>query len=308
MMVSSLLFLKGLGLCIGQLAFGFTVGALFYWSFRKLRARLQARRGPPWYQIFADILKLLSKENVIPLIANRPIFTLAPLLSFTGYLVVLFSIPIAGIQLIPGDLIVILVFLMLSRIAIILAGTGSGSPYGAIWSSRETVLLVASEVPFVVSAAITAAHVHSLDIMKIVEVQYQSQPFVMHYPFATAAFIICALVTLGRKPFDIPDADVEIIAGPYTEYSGPLLAFFEISNVLKWFVIPALAVDLFFAGGFGNIMIFLGLSFCIVVLISFVDAQNPRYRVDEAFKVLIMWATALVIVDLLRVTTGYLLW
>jgi len=289
--------------------FGFIVGALFYWAFRKVRARLQARRGPPWYQTFADVTKLLFKESITPLIADKTIFYLAPLLAFTGYLVALLQLPIGNVYPpFAGDLIVILIFLTLPGVAVILGGSGSGSPYGAIGSSRETALLVASEIPFIISALVTGIQSKSMNILKIVDAQNQFGPMALHYPLATSAFFMCMLLKLGRKPFDIPDAEVEIIAGPYTEYSGSLLGLFEISNALRWFVIPALAVNLFFAGGLANFFVFLIFCSIVVAFISFLDAQNSRYRIDQAFNFLLTWATLLALIDLLRASTGWALW
>lgn len=296
------------GAYVSQLLIGLIFGAIFYWIFRKLRARFQSRRGPPWYQPFADTLKLLFKESIIPAAANKPLFIITPLLAFTSYLIILLSIPLTGIPLQSGDLIVILIFLTVPSIMAILSGSVSGSPYGAIGSSRETVLMVASEFPIALSVIVLVIHVGSLRIGDIVAAQSQTGPFVYLYPFSAIAFFICGMVKLSRKPFDIPDAEVEIVAGPYTEYSGALLAFFEISNLLRWFVIPAIAIDLFFSGGFGNIILFLVLCFLFVVAVSYFDAQNPRFKVDQAFKFLIIWVTALTIIDLIRVSTGWGLW
>lgn len=288
---------------------GFILGAIFYWLFRKIRARLQARRGPPWYQTFADILKLLSKESITPEVANKTFFYLAPLLAFTGYLVALLQLPIMGVHPpLPGDLIVVLVFLTIPGIAIVLGGLSSGSTYGAFGSSREIALLVAGEIPFVISALVTAIQARSANILDIVSVQSQLGPMAFHYPFATISFVIGMLLKLGRKPFDIPDAEVEIVTGPYTEYSGSLLGLFEISNALRWFVVPAFAVCLFFSGGLGNPLLFIILCLALVVLVSFIDAINARYRIDQAFRSVLTWATLLALIDIVRATTGLALW
>ncbi len=301
--------ISNLAFYVLQPFFGFIVGALLYWVFRKIRARLQARRGPPWYQTFADVTKLLFKESITPLIADKTIFYLAPLLAFTGYLVALLQLPIGNMYPpFAGDLIVILIFLTLPGVAVILGGSGSGSPYGAIGSSRETALLVASEIPFAISALVTGIQVKSMNILKIVDAQNQFGPMAFHYPLATVAFFICMLLKLGRKPFDIPDAEVEIIAGPYTEYSGSLLGLFEISNALRWFVIPAFAVNLFFAGGLANLFVFLTLCLIVVAFISFLDTQNSRYRIDQAFNFLLTWATLLAAIDLVRASMGWVFW
>jgi formate hydrogenlyase subunit 4 len=147
-----------------------------------------------------------------------------------------------------------------------------------------------------------------MNILDIVQAQNQLGPMAFHYPFATISFMMGMLLKLGRKPFDIPDAEVEIVAGPYTEYSGSLLGIFEISNALRWFVVPAFAVNLFFAGGLDNPMMFIGLCFLLVVLVSFIDTISTRYRVDQAFKFVLTWATLLALIDLIRATTGWAMW
>ena len=288
---------------------GFVLGGLFYWVFRKIKAKLQSRRGPPWYQTFADIAKLLSKESIVPEVADKTIFYLAPLLAFMGFLVALIQLPIGNIYPpLRGDLIVVLIFLTVPGIAVALGGLSSGSPYGAVGSSREIVLLVASEIPFVISALVVGIQARSMSMIDIVQIQSQLGPFAFHYPFATVAMFMGMLLKLGRKPFDIPDAEVEIVAGPYTEYSGSLLGIFEISNALRWFVVPAFVVNLFFAGGMENPIIFLIICLILVALVSFIDATNARYRIDQAFKFVLTWATLLALIDLVRATTGWGLW
>jgi NADH-quinone oxidoreductase subunit H len=288
---------------------GFIIGAIFYWVFRKVRARLQARRGPPWYQTFADVVKLLSKESITPEIANKTMFQLAPLLAFAGYIVALLQLSFGNIYPpFPGDLIVVLIFLTVPGFAIVLGGLSSGSPYATVGASREIALLVAGEVPFIVSALVVAIQAKSMNIFEIVAAQSQLGPMAFHYPFATISFLMGMLLKLGRKPFDIPDAEVEIVAGPYTEYSGSLLGIFEISNALRWFVIPAFAANLFFAGGLGNPIVFFIICLVLVLLMSFIDAINARYRIDQAFKFVLASATLLAIIDLIRATVGLALW
>lgn len=303
---------------VAQLLAAFLIGALFYWAFRKFRARFQARRGPPWYQPFMDIVKLFSKESIIPSTASRIPFILAPLISFTGYLVIALMVPISQMFFAPlsfaGDLIVILVALTIPSIALIIGGVSSASPYGAIGAGREASLLVASEGVLLASALTPAIYSGTLSLAGLIKVQAVSGPFIAKFPLAATAFFICILLKLGRKPFDIPEAEVEIVAGPYTEYSGPLLGFFEISNVLRWFIMPALGVNLFLGGGRftdmpqTSIPVFLILSIAIVVLASYLDSQNPRWRVDQAFRHMLTWIAALSVIDGLRAATGVGLW
>ncbi|MEM3507020.1 MAG: complex I subunit 1 family protein [Candidatus Bathyarchaeia archaeon] len=288
---------------IGETLLAFLIGCLFYWLSRKLRARFQARKGPPWYQTFADLIKLFSKEAIIPSISGGFVFITAPILSIVGYLIALSLIPL--IQFPPiawfaGDLIVVLYCLMIPSIAMILAGSSSSSPYGAVGASREASLIVAYEIPFIISIITIAIHAKSLSLLELMNLQLKEGAMAFRYPFATLAFIICLIAKLGRKPFDIADADTEIVAGPFTEYSGVLLAFFELSNALKWFILPAFGVSLFFTSNSLNFISFLLLCLSLVFLSSFLDAQNPRFRVEQAFKFFLTLAFVLSVLDLIR--------
>ncbi|RLF14984.1 MAG: NADH-quinone oxidoreductase subunit H [Thermoprotei archaeon] len=303
------------GLIASQVVLAFIFGCIFYWLFRKLRARFQSRIGPPIYQPIADLIKLFSKGSITPLAASKTWFTLAPIMFLAGYLTALALIPL-GVEAplsIAGDLLVVLIALSIPGLAVIMAGSSSGNPYGAVGASRELTLLVGSEIPFVVSALVLARDAGSLSISSILAAQAQA-PFLLKYPFAAVAFFIALVLKLGRKPFDIPEAEVEIVAGPYTDYSGPLLGIFELANVFRWMVLPALAVNLFLSGGrftgepLIDVACFLVLCLAVVFIVSFIDAQSARLRVDQAFKFLLTWGLALALVDLIRASTGWFIW
>ncbi|PCN50490.1 hydrogenase [Candidatus Geothermarchaeota archaeon ex4572_27] len=303
------------GLVASQVALSFVFGWIFYWLFRKLRARLQSRMGPPIYQPLADLLKLFSKRGVMPAAASRAWYVLAPLLFLAGYLTALVLLPMGAEAPLSmaGDLIVVLAALSLPGAAVIMAGSSSGNPYGAIGASRELTLLVASEIPFMASALTLAVHTSSLELGRIVATQ-ASAPFIFKYPLAAIAFFMVLVLKLGRKPFDIPDAEVEIVAGPFTDYAGPLLGVFELGNIFRWMVLPALAVDLFLAGGrftgdpLMDVACFLALCVAVVFIVSFIDSQCARLRVDQAFKMVLTWGAVLSLIDLIRASTGWLVW
>ncbi|MCX8204767.1 MAG: NADH-quinone oxidoreductase subunit H [Candidatus Nezhaarchaeota archaeon] len=303
------------GLVALQFTAAFLFGALFYWLFRKLRARFQSRIGPPIYQPIADVVKLLTKETVIPISASRAWFVMAPLLALAGYVAAVALTPL-GVEAplsVIGDVLVVLIALVIPGAAVVIAGSSSGSPYGAIGASRELALLVASEIPFVASALAIVKAAGGLSFQAIIEAQ-ASCPFIVKYPFAAIAFLMALMLKLGRKPFDIPDAEVEVVAGPFTEYSGSLLGIFELGGVLKWMVLPALFVNLFLAGGRLtessplDFAVFLALCGAVVFVASLIDAQSSRLRVDQAFKLLLSWGVALALVDLVRAATGWLAW
>ncbi|MEM4699856.1 MAG: complex I subunit 1 family protein [Candidatus Nezhaarchaeales archaeon] len=298
-----------------NVAIAFAFGALFYWLFRKLRARFQCRMGPPVYQPIADLLKLLTKETAVPASASRGWFVAAPSLALAGCLVAVALTPL-GVEAplsVVGDVLVVLIALIVPGVAVVIAGSSSGNPYGAIGASRELSLLVASEIPFVASALALARAAGGLSLQAIIEAQ-AACPFIVKYPLAAIAFLMAMGLKLGRKPFDIPEAEVEIVAGPFTDYSGSLLGIFELGNIFKWMVLPALFVNLFLAGGRFtevdalNFAAFLALCAAVVFVASFVDAQSARLRVDQAFKLLLSWGLGLALVDLVRASTGLLSW
>lgn len=299
-MIEILETLFGMFVCPG-LIFSLIFGGLFYWFYRKLRARMQARIGPPWYQFFADVMKLFSKGSIIPSRARGYIFVLAPIFSIIGLLLVVVMLPIGACSLMqsPESLIMAMYFLAFPGLALIIAGVSSGSPYGAVGASREARMMVGYELPYVISALTLAFHLKSLDIMSIVNYQFENGAFLLKYPLASIASVICLLPKICRRPFDAPEADTEIIGGPLTEYSGIPLGLFELVNALKWFIFPAFAVTLFFGGG-TNIIEFLLKCLGLVILITIIDVIFPRFRIDQSFKFLLKIALPLAIIDLLR--------
>jgi len=262
--------------------------------------------GPPWYQTFADLIKLFAKETIIPAISNKFLFVFAPILALASALVVLWLLPIP-VSILPaisifnlsfyGDLILVIYLLAMIEAAEILAGFSSSSPYGVIGSSRKVNLVIAYELPFALATIAVAFHVSSLRLSDIFTYQILNGPFILDVPtgssFAFLApifhlitfivFIMCILPKLRIKPFDMPEAECEIIAGPLTEYSGRLLGLFELTHVLKWFIIPALTVILFFGGDL-TIVTFLIKCALVVLLFTFLEVINPRYRIDQGYK------------------------
>ncbi|MBS7643965.1 NADH-quinone oxidoreductase subunit H [Candidatus Bathyarchaeota archaeon] len=288
------------------LIFAFLIGSMLYWLYRKVRARFQARRGPPWYQVFADIIKLLSKETIIPN-EGKFFFLLAPVLAIIGCLAPIILLPIGSPYAtvsFTGDLIVILIFLILSNLALIIAGINSRSPYKTIGAFGEASLMIAYELPLVLSALTAGIYAGNLSAANIVQTQLSKRAFVLHYPLATIAFTLCMLPKMGKRPFDIPEAEHEVITGPLAGYSGALLALFEITSAIKWFVIPGLAVILFF-GGSTNIIEFLGKCIGITLILTLIDIHYPRFRIDQSFKFFVKIALPIAIVDFVRVLLGW---
>lgn len=273
------------------LLFSFLLGGMYDWLKRKIEARVQARKGPPWYQSFADFFKLMTKEQMIPFTASR-YMVLAPFFGLTTLLIALLIIPFGLTEpsvSFVGDIIVLIYLLAIPSLALVLAGSGSSSPYGSIGASREVSLLIAEELPFVISILSPAIMVKSLNFVEVVNYQLTHTWFLFLNPFAAVALFICLLAKLGLKPFDIPEAEQEIVAGPYTEYGGPLYGVFVLSNFVKWVVVGALFTSLFLGGGDNlpvpwNVLWFLVKLTVVVIVMALVHAANARFRIDQAFK------------------------
>lgn len=320
MMNGQLIIIKSYFTTMG-LAFAFSWAG--YWLFRKLSARLQARRGPPWYQPLADLIKLFGKELFIPKLANRTIYILAPLIALSSIFVLTFIIP-PGISDWPGslswDIIVILYLLVMFTLAFVLAGGASGSPWGKVGASREVAIILSVELPLAITLLIPSIALRhlgfdfSLSLNEVIASQFEGKIlgvlpnwFLFRYPLAAISLFICLLTKAWMRPFgDIPEAEQEIFMGPITEYGGPLLGIFELARMLRFYVFPALFVDLYMGGGDGllfpyNLIVFLIKCLVIVVFMTIMHVANARYRISQTFRWFLTFGLGLALIDLIRV-------
>lgn len=279
--------------------FLFNAGFFFSWVDRKLLARFQERVGPPVFQPWADFFKLLSKEIIIARTAFKATFILAPLISLIAVMLVPLMLPIVTPTpqfTFIGDLIVIVYLLILPALAAMIGGSASGNPYGSIGSSREMMLLTSYELPFIIAVFTVALKAGSLRIVDLVQYQ-SSNGFLFLTGSGFIAFLVMLLslqAKLSVPPFDIPDAKTEIIAGPYTEYSGALLALFKLSHAMLLFVLPWFLCTLFFGGVLvdfsSTIRLFVTSAASVLKLLilliamSLIRCINPRARIDQALR------------------------
>ena len=268
--------------------FSSIVGMLLTWVDRKVTARIHWRVGPPWYQPFADFLILLSKETLIPRNASRFLFLAAPILSVTAMTAVgamLFTMNFYPNVSFLGDLIVIVYLLTLPPLAIILGASASKNSLAAVGASREMTLYFGYELPFITAIVITIIKTGGMiRIGDIVTYQHihGSILYSISGVIAIIVALICMQAKLGYVPFDIAEAEQELMAGVYTEYSGFALALFKLSKAMMLFLLPCFLVTLFW-GGFTSGWAILKLLL-LVVLIILIKNTNPRLRVDQALK------------------------
>lgn len=298
--------------------FVLALGLLLKGVDRKVVARLQRRVGPPLYQPALDIIKLMTKETLIPDTANEAAFRLAPVLGLTGMLVTAALLPIGGVWNGVsglGDLLVLLYLLPIPAMGLMLAGGSSSSPYGALGFSREMCMMFAYEMPLIASFLAVAVRVGGasgslLSLPAIMDYQFQHGPLLFDPVMLPAALALILFIpgTMGHGLFDIPEAEPEVIEGPLLEYSGPLLAVFHLMSAVKLVVVLELGVALLFpnplvAIGGGGVLVnlFWHIVKCLVLLMVSVTcfrAATGRLRLDQGFSFFVKYTSPLALVSL----------
>jgi NADH-quinone oxidoreductase subunit H len=242
--------------------FGIFPGIVAYmvWAERKVAARFQDRIGPNrvgplgLLQPIADALKLLTKENIVPRTADRWVHLLAPVVILVSAFLVLAVIPF-GIGLAPVNLPSGVVYLVavssLSPLGIFLAGWSSRNKYSLLGAMRSVAQLVSYEVPQVLSTIPVVLWAGSLSLNVIYDRQMEHGWFVFSPPglVAFATLLIASIAEVNRTPFDLPEAESEIIAGFHTEYSGMRFGLFFLAEYMSVFAVSCLGAVLFLGGG-----------------------------------------------------------
>ena len=265
------------GLILGLVA----VSALvFIWLERKISGRIQDRLGPTrvggkfgWLQTLADGIKLLTKEDLKPSGADGFLFKIAPYVSFCAALAAFIAIPFAGgdypfvVQRINAGVFFVLAVLGLEVFGVILAGYSSASKWSLFGAMREAAQVVSYEVPLGMCVVVPVLLAGSMDMVIIGDRQagFFTNWYVFHDPFTFITFWVyftCATASVNRAPFDLAEAESELVAGFHTEYSGLRWSFFFMAEYGSMFSVSILASILFLGGWHGPLPIssWLGLT------------------------------------------------
>jgi NADH-quinone oxidoreductase subunit H len=270
------------------------------WVERKIEARMQNRMGPTFtgpsgiLQPFADVVKLLTKEDIVPRGAKKTVFRLAPILSFSIIVFAISFLPIDGAAVIPdssfsGDLIFIMALITIANFFLFLSGWASANPYGDIGASRLLTQFLGYDIPLVILALAPAFLAGSLTIASIAASQYL--PFIILAPWAFVLFVITLQAELEKDPFDIPHAESEIVGGLETEFCGGKLAFLRLTRDMQIVFGAALVVELFLGGPYGPVFFgpaapwyflwFVLKLLAVVVITEYLTCLFARLRIDQ---------------------------
>ena len=281
------------------LRIGLTIGILMtsvpflVWAERRLLAALQDRYGPnrvgPFglLQTFADAIKLLTKEDWIPPFADRLVYVVAPAIVVVTVLLAFAVVPFG-----PGGAIVdlnvgVLFFLAMSSLSVysvVLAGLASNSKYALLASVRGSAQMISYELAMGLSIAAVVVVTGSLDLSEIVAAQ-AGRPFALTQPVAFFVFMLAGFAEAKRTPFDIPEAENELVAGFHTEYASLKFALFFLGEYMAITLFSSIAVAAFLGGSsgpWGASAVWFALKVAALIYVFiWVRGTLPRMRYDH---------------------------
>lgn len=275
------------------------VNALFLvWLERKVAGHIQLRPGPMevgphgLLQTIVDGIKLVGKELILPFRADRKLFFLAPVLVFMPVLVGFLVLPFSP-QLIIHDMnlgvLLIFAFSTFTVLAILTGGWASNNKYALLGAVRSVAQNVAYEIPLLLAVMSVVLMVNSLSFSHIVTAQ-KNLWFIFLQPVACLIYLISATAETNRAPFDIPEAESELVAGFHTEYSGMGFGLFFMAEYTNMFIVCAVATSLFLGGwmapfgmslGIPGVFWFLIKTYFLIFIIMWVRWTFPRVRFDQ---------------------------
>ncbi len=296
-----------LAACVAILGFVMVSGIFLVWAERKLAGRIQSRLGPMrvggfhgWAQTLADGFKMFLKEDIVPSAADGLLFQAAPFLVFAGALMA-WAVIAWGPGIVAADLdigvLYILAITSLGVVGILMAGWGSNNKWALFGAMRGVAQIVSYELPAALSLVAVAMWVGSLKLSAMDASQagwfwkwhvFSGFPF---FAIATVVFYIASLAETNRVPFDIPEAESELVAGYHVEYSGIRFAMFFIAEYANMVLVSAVAALAFLGGTHTGIpaldrfvpgpVVLVAKSFALVFLMIWLRWTLPRLRVDQ---------------------------
>ena len=296
------------------------VTPLFIWFERRILGRFQQRLGPNRWgpfgllQPIADAIKLIIKEDIVPRGADRMVFNAAPVILFMPVMLMVAVIPF-GTQFYLVDLNVAVLYIIavgtLETIGIFMAGWASGNRYALMGAVRSVAMLVSYEVPLVMSLAAVLLWAGSMSLVDIVE--QQPVPLILLQPLGFFVFITATIAEMNRAPFDLIEAESEIVAGYHTEYSGMKFGVFQLAEFASVVVGAGFITAIFLKGAAGWAFLpspaWFSLKWLVVIFcIIWIRATLPRVRVDQVMAFAWKFLLPLSAINLIVVAVEMVIW
>jgi NADH-quinone oxidoreductase subunit H len=269
-----------------------TYGLIVEYLDRKLYARFQNRIGPPWFQPLADFIKLIGKEAIVPANADKGMFRILPAFALASVSTVILYVPLwstTALFAFKSDLIVVLYLLTIPTITFFIAGWVSTSLYSTLGAVRTITQLFAYEVPLFMALLGPALLAGSWSISEIAAFYYENPLLSLCNIPGFIVAVIAMQGKLERVPFDIPEAETEIVAGSFTEYSGRHLALFRMAIDIEMIVLVSLIAAVFFPVYIpGSITLglitYLLKTVILVFVLSLIRSLMARLRIEQMVK------------------------
>ncbi|MGE5481572.1 MAG: NADH-quinone oxidoreductase subunit NuoH [Bacteroidota bacterium] len=285
------------------------------WLERKLGGHIQNRLGPIYtgpfglLQTLADALKVLVKEDIIPAAADRWVFMIAPLVTFVPAVMIWLVVPFApGVQARDLNIGILYVAAMTSFSvpALLMAGWSSGNKWSLLGAFRAGAQLISYEIPLILATLAVVMLAGSLSLSDIIGAQQERAWFIFLQPLGFIVYLIAAIAELNRTPFDLPEAESELVAGFNTEYSGFRFAIFFLTEYASLLSSSAIAATLFLGGWSGPLLPpfvwFLLKTYVFVFIAMWIRFTLPRLRVDQLMN--LSWKLLLPVALLNVLVTG----
>ncbi len=284
-------------------------GLIFEFVDRKLVARFQNRIGPRWFQPLADFVKLLAKEEIVPAGTVKSLFVILPIIAVAAALTAGLSTPLFGIKPVfsfNGDLVVTVYLLSLMTLCIGLAGANSEDRFSIVGATRALTQLFSYEAPFLLALLGPAIALGTWKIAAINQGATQNLWFIIAQPIGFLAALIGLMGKLELPPFDAPEAETEIVAGAFTEYSGRGYGLFRIGRDVE-LVIGLTLIASFYLGGFSSPLDFLWKTLLLLLITAALQSLFARLRIDQTVGLWWRIGTLLVLAQLVLIVVGNLL-
>jgi formate hydrogenlyase subunit 4 len=275
---------------------------------RKVTARIQSRQGPPLWQPYYDLLKLLGKEDLesgeSPRMQRFAVhLSLATVLTVACLVPLGFPAPLQG----TGDAILVIYLLTLAGISTLLTGLAAGSTFSLLGISREMMTMIALEPLFAVAVVIGVLHTRSFSLASVLDGSMYATTIPVSGLLMFVVMLLSFQAFVQRVPFDIAEAETELMEGPLMEYSGPKLALAKYAQMVKLVIYSALFVGLFVPWGSDlgfpvGWLLFWAKVMGLVLLVTLIAATHARYRIDQALR---YFAVLLVVALAALVLTGF---